>query len=44
MAAKQNIFGLIDPRREVVEPPWSGCSFFMKARWARVMSSAPAPG
>ena len=27
-----------------VVPPWSGCSFFMRERWARVMSSALAPG
>ena len=27
-----------------VVPPWSGCSFFMSERWARLMSSALAPG
>jgi len=27
-----------------VEPPWSGCSFFMSPRWARPICSALAPG
>ena len=42
-AGEKDVLSLIELSRGYVEPPWSGCSFFMSDRCARPISSALAP-